>query len=973
MPEVNFEFTVKEGRPEIKSLPAHLVGKVKIAEDGYLDIQLPIPNVIGQIMTPDGESDPYANLWVECENECTSWIGSDSQGNVAGYLMPGKYVVKVQPSWRSQGTYASNSYSLLVDEFEQSCILAYIDEGASCPVSNPLEFYLSVPNLSGEIWAGDNKVGANGGIRVEKFEQGSSKIDYENSLWTNVDESGKYKLNIQNPGSYQITFDNVQDSPGYTATTAYFVVAGANQTEFTFCAANKPVGNNEPVCDENPIRSPFVLDIDLKRANLELWATIPEIPFNWANGWVEGLGNSTGSSAEQINFSFSQGPNAKAYLNLGEIGLIKKYKIKMEFGTDDEERIQKNLVLWAGNFDDNVGTIEFCLDKFYVSGNVGVRPLCKDISTETAVDAYILESGRLDVEVTRGVFRGVVSTPESTPRKVKYAQVQVEKWTESNWGDELGIWKWTDNYANTDSEGRYSLDISSPGVYRVKVNIPWGSDNYPYAPSLNIIKVTNDAQGNVAICEHKNMPGDYEVLNFNFGECDPVTAGIVSKFKTPNVTGSISFGGKVTTDAWAGSYLLKTVICGPNCSYESRSWNGQMQMDDSGKFFASFLPGNYIAEASPNGELAGLAVKTETQFSINDEGLLRAADGSSINALNLSLATPNIRGKVCRLAQTSPCIPAEWTHVSVSDKTNWTKYYWANTNEDGEFSLLLENGSYEFRLYASNAIEQGTNSTFDVVVTGTTPAQLCAVNGGTPSPCSALLTSLDAPNVSGTMMYQLIPNEPIPVEWSWIHISNFSYGSYFWTSSGTNAFGEFALSLPKETVSGASRTYQATAYYYGEGQRAPLDFLIKSEFVPANGSVSAFTKFFWKYPSQSKWPIEPVTSNNLKPDFDFVKPNTEIKLVGVLGDGKRVLKIVSDEEGTEGVTRRIFKITTSGTSGNNVAEINLPVGTLANVRVIPEVGEVLVGCQSGTVTPLKNNGDVVQNKLVIDVGSACQP
>lgn len=984
---MNFEITLLNGEISLAALPEYFLGNVTVDANGVLEVNLPRPNVLGKVVTPEGDVDPYANVSFEKQNcqssDCYKWANVDSQGKFASFLTPGLYKTTVSPSWKSQDSFASNSTDFLVESSEKMCSGSNVNKAVnpnSCLVNEKsnLQLSLAVPNLSGVVKAGTMPVNNNGGIRIEKFRSNSSQIDYGKMQWVNVDSSGRYKVNIQEPGSYQMIFDSVEGLDGYTATKVYFAVSGSSESGFMFCAANKPIGNKEPVCRTSATASPFALDLSLSRSNLTMSAIEAEgISFDWAYGWAQSMSSGIGTSNEFVNFNFSR-TSKKAYLNLGEIGSIKKYKINIDFGKQDGSSIKKNLVLWAADFDEDAETIEFCLDKHFFAGNAGVAPRCKSTNSGNATDEFISGLQTLDVLVSPGVFRGVVSTPEQSPRKVRFAQVQVKKWTENSWGNaqnRQGWWQWTDNYSSTDREGRYSLDITTPGVYLVEARTPWGSDAYPYAPGENVIRVIDETGDEATICEYGNKPKDGDQFLFDFGPCNNQVAslGIDTKFKNPNLVGTVSWGGKATSDAWVNAYALKTVNCGDSCSYVSRTWVS-LQMNDSGKFFASLSPGDYEVEANPNNRLSGVAVKSTSEFSINDQGQLLDKSDNPVSELDISLAEPNIRGKVCAMGTTSPCVPAEWTHVGVintSNLNNWS-YSYANTNDDGEFSLLLELGNnYQFHLYSSDSLRLGTNSVFSVNVLdnqdieNSIEAPQCVVDNKSPIDCSNLFLTLNAPNVKGTMMYEVVAGQQTATPWSWINVWSDTQNQNFWTGAGTNSSGEFALTLPKETTQGNSRTYSATAYFYGvDEQRAPLDFQIRGQYVAGLGGAPGTTKFTWKYRGQNEWSDIPIAG--MTPNFDFVQPNSRITLVGVPNDGKRVIRIVS---GT-GLSEKIFRVTTSGNPSNNFAEVNLPKTVLANVRVVPEVGETFVGCYQKTITP-ENDPGGIQTRITINVSTSC--
>lgn len=981
---INFEVVLAaNGEITMPNLPDYLSSNVTVTDEGILEVELPRPNVLGNVVTPDGDSDPYANIGFEnqaqgCQaDDCSRWFNVDSQGRFAGYLKPGLYTANVSPSWRTQDTFASNSTDFLLEPSGEMCSGSNVDK-VSIPnlclsdETSSLEFSLAVPNLSGVVKAGAVPVDNNGGIRIEKFRPNTSQIENGEMVWVNVDSNGRYRVNIQEAGSYQLIFDSVEGLDGYTATKEYFVASGNSADGFEFCKASKPIGNKEPVCSASTTSAPFTLDVDLNRSNLMMRAIeTDEASFDWAYGWAQTMSSGMGSTNEYVNFSFSRNTNI-AYLNLGEIGTVKKYKISIDFGKNDGSSIKKNLVLWAANFDNDAETMEFCLDKHYISANSGVDPLCRNLNLNN-VDAFISALDQLEVVVSAGVFRGVVSTPEVPPKKVRFAQVQVKKWTENSWGNaqnRQGWWQWTDNYSSTDREGRYSLDITTPGVYLVEAQTPWGSDDYPYAQGENVIRVTNETGDEAAICEYANKAKDGDLFDFDFGTCGTVgSSGIDTRFKVPNLTGTVSWAGTTTTDAWVNGYALKTVSCGEGCTYVSRTWI-RLQMNDSGQFFGSLEPGDYEAEAVPNDRLSGLAVKSKVDFSINAEGQL-TQNGAQVNELNISLAEPNIRGTICTMGSTAPCLPAEWTHVSVTNMTDWS-YNYANTNEEGKFSLLLDLGEeYQFRLYPSDSQRQGTNSTFsvevfdDLNINNADEIPQCSIDGGTTINCSELLMALSAPNVKGTMMYEVVSGQPTSTPWSWISVWSDTQNQNFWTGTSTNSSGEFALALPKEVSPGTPRTYSATAYFYGiDEQRAPLDFQIRGEHVAGVGNGPSTTRFTWKYPSQTGWAEIPIVG--MTPNFDFVQPNSKITLAGVPNDGKRVIRIVSGS----GLSEKIYRVTTSGNASNNFAEVNLPKNVLANVRVVPEVGETFVGCYQKTIMPADDPGGI-QTQITINVSTSC--
>lgn len=261
----------------------------------------------------------------------------------------------------------------------------------------------------------------------------------------------------------------------------------------------------------------------------------------------------------------------------------------------------------------------------------------------------------------------------TTPIPNSWVNVSVAE--TNSWGT---WWRWIDKSVSSNQNGKFAVDLSEDGNYRIDVHPPhFGSDGIQLVRFSTYFRIKDGEICRGETCDDNSIyvsSLDNEVLNF------PV----------PNLVGTVKeSGGSSLRDAWI--QVEKWIPISSTEGY----WNWTdtyAQSNFAGKF-ALLLSGTgkYRVKVNPPWNSSTLP-----RFSkiVNIDADDKLCIGESCTPSDPSLVAdfvfplPNIVGNVL-LKQGEVPVLSQWSWIGAS---KGPQYDWSNTNVNGDFGMYLEDG-----------------------------------------------------------------------------------------------------------------------------------------------------------------------------------------------------------------------------------------------------------------------------------------
>ncbi len=269
----------------------------------------------------------------------------------------------------------------------------------------------------------------------------------------------------------------------------------------------------------------------------------------------------------------------------------------------------------------------------------------------------------------------LVATLKSGTTPIPNSWVNVSVAETNAWGN---WWRWIDKSVSSNQNGKFAVDLSEDGKYRIDVHPPhFGSDGIQLVRFSTYFRVKNGGICRGETCEDDSTyvsSLDDEVLNF------PV----------PNLVGTVKeSGGTTLRDAW-----IQVEKWAPVSSTDGYwNWTDTYAQSNSAGNFALLLSsaGKYRVKVNPPWNSSTLP-RFSKIVNVDAEG--KVCIGESCTPSNSSLAAdfvfplPNITGNVL-LKQGADPVLSKWSWIGAS---KGPQYDWSNTNVNGDFGMYLEDG-----------------------------------------------------------------------------------------------------------------------------------------------------------------------------------------------------------------------------------------------------------------------------------------
>jgi hypothetical protein len=403
--------------------------------------------------------------------------------------------------------------------------------------------------------------------------------------------------------------------------------------------------------------------------------------------------------------------------------------------------VDKNYVITVNPPEGNQAIAGLAAKRYIASVSSGVLTLTTYSGgpVETSNGRYLVSPG--SANVTGTLFTGTGSTVGTTQNS--WAWVSVEKWSNlyNNWqGTNLG--------ARPSATGVFSLAVTEPGNYRLRIETSGRDDTaLTYSDSFTIVS--------------ESTPAIFSHLTLN-------SPSLRIKLIYPGETSTVltNYGVEIRQNnqwiGWANSNGSTTVpIALPSAGTYQITVNPPWNSSRSG-----FSKKTYEVVASGTTTITGTVTGVEAVSGI----------------YTLSLAAATFSGRVFTPADTSTGVAnAQVVPVDVvTGREYWE--YGTNTNQSGAFSISVPDGSYSLVAKAP----WGTS-----LYGASLPTSTFVVSGGSTTNGTGLSLSLRAPRWSGTLRS---PDGASTIAFASVCFQ--ANMSTPWTCTNTDANGRWALSEP---------------------------------------------------------------------------------------------------------------------------------------------------------------------------------
>lgn len=841
-------------------------------------IELTAPNVAGVLQFTGGA--PAGNTWIDVRRYDSSlgryeWdpslegISVGYNGRFAATLPDGDYRLIGNPP---RGNSLATPSSVDITVTGSYVCLTTPGPGAPCGAGNAiasgaLTITLLSPNVQGTVMADGNAV-SNSNLQVEKWDPDISQWRWQD-MWANSSRSGGYAIRLATNGSYRITAQPTSLTDEYSSGRAYVYVSGSQ-----LCAPT----SEESATSGTPCTlgsAPLALDIALVGATLLGVVTNGSDPLR--DAWVSLLTRNSSGWFEWVGGTPTRAGGRFA-LALEDDGSSKEYRIEV-------------FPPWGGNSDLTRKSVDVVA---YKSGSS--TKVCLSSGWNAATSICSATVGQLTIALSGGNVRGFVKLPSPDDTGVREAGISVEKWVEEPWNPGSGryVWMWADMFTDTRAGGAYSLNIDTPGIYRLEARPPW-NNAAGLSSGKSIITVNDEGRW----CTQASATGSTADA---FGACEGALSGddsrLTIRLSTPNVTTRVfsQSGGVPVADAWVGvTRDVVQSVPGTDDTFVSRQWLGGTSTNSTGYAYLNLdVAGSYTLEINPPWQSGTALPRFSKSFTIT------CGSGSCVESgLDDSVwfPTPNVNGFILGADDSSAKISNAW--VSVEKSIGGGEYRWVDegtsSNGKGRYILSLDNGSYRLTAWPAWDNAVGVPRTVNVTVTG----GVASCTSGCASP-GTFDIQLRKANVSGSLVYGS-PSQAMP--FGWVEVRQ---GGSFVAGAGSNAQGLFSMNL-------GDGTYTFTAYpNWGVAAKPPVTTTV----VVAGGVVTA---------------VGGSAASSVQLDFDAVVPSLVLNVGGnVTGN-----RFVTVAEWTGSAWSDLPSSTAVASSG--IARFTLPPGTY-RFTVVPGIG-----------------------------------
>ena len=392
-------------------------------------------NFVFQVKSDDKQAELASFMDLEKINNdnSSSSLGNTRliNGKFAGVIPSGRYRVNVYPA---DSSYSQKTYEMVVTD---NVITSLTNSGNDVtPVNGVYTFVLAGPNLSGlfkDATGSDLVIGQGQGIslgvekKVNGNWQGTDNWNYATTTkWSkSIEDTGEFRLIARPEG-----FSGVAVS--YSA--SFFVAAGTPKKFSLESAAAAAAGNTTSLS---------TLNITMRTSNLKMTVRDPRDNSLLKYGWINVFEKKANGDQSWVGNADIREKNP----GLTDIRL-----------DDGNYRLELNPQF-------NGTMIPGLARKYYdvTVSNSGATVSVSYNSVALTADS----NGRFGLTASAANVTGKITDPAGTAligAENKWVNINVQKYVESR-----KEFDWTSNWSNTDQNGDFSISVSDPGKYRLRI------------------------------------------------------------------------------------------------------------------------------------------------------------------------------------------------------------------------------------------------------------------------------------------------------------------------------------------------------------------------------------------------------------------------------------------------------------------------------------------------------------------------
>jgi hypothetical protein len=659
------------------------------------------PSVVGLVRAPDATV--AENTWVEIQKEVPTLNNPNNReysnarvnqfGVFALSLSVGRYILNANPSWNleSQNLTKTEVRISALDCNSDGSIEVYTYESTQCLnavlyslTDGKLIITLIGANFLGTLRRPDNdSVVPNASLNVEKWTTSQTHQDggywqWANK-WANTKSNGVFGLNFDTAGLYRVTFNVQGDLTAlFSASRMIVQVAGSETLTVT----------PEPDATTWASDGNGGYSVKLRLPNVSGTLTLP-------NGAALPSGASAYVQVEKWNttvcmdgcYQWTSEVNGTSTNALGD------YAMSIPVGR------------WKLTYSPPYGSTGYAKTvREIIVTNTDVCLLANAVNN-ACLGAKILP-GVFDVALATPNYSGTVKNPNGTLSTFTSAQFQ-------KYNSVTGYWDWTNNWINTDSLGRFGVNLTENQTYKVIFDAAYTSTGV--APVTKYIRVCNGGD------TVSSLANEAEAITGATCPTMGVLSGIEIYLLGSNVRGIVKDStGTALTNVWISVQNCGTGISADGCRWD-RGVNSKSDSNNLGKFdirlenSAPRLVTKFNIEVNPPYNSATGLVRVVKSIWVKDFDNVTGDDwcldsnytpgvgGGSCSTIpnsdfnwEITMTAGNLAGKV--MAPTgSTAIPQaqiqvekwarpEWDLTNGSFGWQWQNT-WANANQSGVFGL----------------------------------------------------------------------------------------------------------------------------------------------------------------------------------------------------------------------------------------------------------------------------------------------
>lgn len=716
-------FTVIAGDPVtfnngVSSVP-------NLINSNALSVVIKPSNLRVKIVKPGtNEAVSWGNVCLQKEDPVGSgfftWLGQcvfANQGLGGTSLAAGSYRLEVNVDG-----YARKNYFAIIPANSESSVVIKDDKNVNASIDTVTGRFILSPaqaNITGRVVGASGETLTLGGMNQWVSVSLQKKQEGEWWQWlegSGTDSSGNFTFSASSPGTYR-----VEAQPGSGLSN----LAPGKSVEFYYNGSTFTVGSSDKGTE---LAGSDALVINLSQPNFKVKLVDPSNPSTViTQGWV--------NVSQQLAMGGSQWVgNINIFGNEGTGG------ISLAAGTYQLD-VNSNASGYARSF----YTLVVAPDTVTLYAG-GVVDASKKVNADGS-GVFLISPGKPNV--TGRIF-DKNSKPLGSANN-KWVNINVQKYNTL-----FGDWEWTQNFANTNFDGRFSINISETGTFRLRIEPNGYSDvSTSYSDSFTL----------TAINETKDFP------TIKLGA---PTLTIKVDLSSAPLTALNFIGIEVRQDNqwidWTGT--------GP-------SGSAGITLKDAGEY-------QLVLHPSPTQIAAGAARKTYDVVATKDSNGNITATVSGGNLVGdvywLTLGSGNVKGTVVFGSGGSKVSVANVSVVARevgSMRELWE--YGAQSGSNGAWSMNLPAGKYTIVAipWGSNNYGKSANSAEVTVIS----SDSATVAGGVSA--SAIELTLSSPTWKGTIKN----SSDTPVAFAGISLVN----DGIWYGTNADANGNFALSIPGHT------------------------------------------------------------------------------------------------------------------------------------------------------------------------------